>query len=1103
MAEIVNDRDLLIMAAVPRFTPPTDRGMFLTPSAAIFRASGNGSTSTPPSFTFKATLLNMAGQVSFGASNGAKLTVNAATNEATLDFAAYTAAGAEAIYITAAITVDGVPYAQQAIVTKVSDGAQGADGAQTAVARLYQFSTTVPAKPTGGSTFTWAGAWNGTYAGTDGWSVTVPANPGTPGLRLYVASVSVSAAGKATTTAVSYTGATVEAWSQNGATGASGVQSGAATVYQWAATIPAGPVGSALFRWASNSFGEAPSGWTLVPGAAPAAGMTLWAASVKLVDSAANGDTSFNWSSASIMAIGYAGTNGGPGQQGASYVTAYIASSAIAANGAPAQTTGRTSLPAANSSGLAGTYSTAVPTLADGQRMYQTDGIYDPATDKVTWSIPYWSSLKVATLSAITANLGAINAGSINLGGGTFTVDNDGNLVCRSIKILNPDGSVMLQAGGKLNPANAAPGTVNSDIVIGGRNLAQDSAFERRLRPWAQKSPDVAGLVIEGVSGNFNLLFDTAGGDAYVDGQGPLIPVTPGKQYVFSYEYATNTLSSITSSSNYFYDNLGGAWGFPMDVLQTGGARLRQITVWVCPANVTGVSPRFGIRSTGYSWMRVYNFQVEEGNKPTTWMPAKEDIDAGILTAGKTAIWDSVNGRPEESANLIKKGSFEDGLFGTWSNGYIQAVDNAQSGLVPYTKSFITNARDSYETGNNIRVTPGETIYGSAWLGTQDCQYSAGFGFIIYDKNGAIITWMPLCPIGGYQPWSFIQGSYTFPASMMSLDGVVRVPAQIAPWLQQNGPANAPQYLRSAGLWLARHARGATVGAPAGTLVNGVTVESLTAQAAAGNNAASQIPGLNTAIGKKLQADSYAAITGQFSLQSSSAILVGTTNDGIIIGNGGLYGRKGGYTTFGIGADGTATFAGSLLAPSGTLGSLTIVTGGSIKSGSYTGYAWPASGGTGFYFGPEGVLIGNFNNNRYFQATGDGNVFMPGFRMENGQLTLTNPVIIAPKLQTTLSVSLPNTALRNISGSSVTFGVTPVISGGVGGPYRYLWAFSPENGPSEMAMTGDPTGSSAVLKATGSGWKYGYLSLTVYDSGGAVAGTSTRISVQFGNAVEP
>jgi hypothetical protein len=480
MAEIVNDRDLLIMSASPRFTPPTDRGMFLTPPAAVFRASADGSTSTPPSFTFKATLLNMAGVVSFAASNGAKLTVNAATNEAMFDFAAYTAAGVETVYITATITVDGVPYAQQAIVTKVSDGAQGADGAQTAVARLYQFSTTVPGKPTGSSTFTWAGAWNGAYTGTDGWSVTVPANPGTPGLRLYVASVSVSGAAKATTTTVSYTGATVEAWTQNGATGTSGVNTGSATVYQWAATIPAAPVGNALFRWASNSFGEAPSGWSLAPVAASSVGMTLWAARVQLLDTATNGDTAFNWSAAAVMMIGYAGTNGGAGQPGASYVTAYCASATGNATSAPAATRGRGSLPAANSGGIVGTWSVAVPALAAGQYLYQSDGIFDPATDTVTWSIPYWSSLKVATLSAITANLGAINGGSMNLGNGTFTVDNAGNLICYSISIVDPNtGEIMLRAGGKLNPKYAPVGTLNSDqqwVDVKGAGKPADNA---------------------------------------------------------------------------------------------------------------------------------------------------------------------------------------------------------------------------------------------------------------------------------------------------------------------------------------------------------------------------------------------------------------------------------------------------------------------------------------------------------------------------------------------------------------------------------------------------------------------------------------------------
>jgi hypothetical protein len=53
-----------------------------------------------------------------------------------------------------------------------------------------------------------------------------------------------------------------------------------------------------------------------------------------------------------------------------------------------------------------------------------------------------------------------------------------------------------------------------------------------------------------------------------------------------------------------------------------------------------------------------------------------------------------------------------------------------------------------------------------------------------------------------------------------------------------------------------------------------------------------------------------------------------------------------------------------------------------------------------------------------------------------------------------------------------------------------------------MEMISDPAGESVTLKATGAGWKYGYLTLTVYE-GGIAATTSQDVSVQFGNAVEP
>ncbi|MCD7756820.1 MAG: tail fiber domain-containing protein, partial [Clostridiales bacterium] len=59
--------------------------------------------------------------------------------------------------------------------------------------------------------------------------------------------------------------------------------------------------------------------------------------------------------------------------------------------------------------------------------------------------------ISVDKLSAISANLGDITGGSINIGSGTFTVDSSGNVVCNSIKITG--GSITI--GGNFSVTNA------------------------------------------------------------------------------------------------------------------------------------------------------------------------------------------------------------------------------------------------------------------------------------------------------------------------------------------------------------------------------------------------------------------------------------------------------------------------------------------------------------------------------------------------------------------------------------------------------------------------------------------------------------------------
>lgn len=328
---------------------------------------------------------------------------------------------------------DVVNWAAASIVAQSragTDGAAGDDGApglQAATAYLYQWAAGAPSAPSGSSTYTWASGSHGSYTGGGGWSVTIPANPGTPGLKLWVATKAVTAAAGTASSSVAWTGATVAAYAANGEAGdqgPGGLQAASPTVYQWSPTIPAGPTGAASYTWSTGSFGAAPGGWSLTPGSSPSAGFTLWAAAVQVQDTAGTPSTAFNWASAGITARGYAGANGGAGPAGASARVAYAR---IAGNPSPAignvSTGGSASFPSSAQSnavwGLNVSWGASDPSPSSTSSLYVTDGIYNPATGETVWATPYLASLKVGTLSAITVNTGALSVtGNLTMSGG-------------------------------------------------------------------------------------------------------------------------------------------------------------------------------------------------------------------------------------------------------------------------------------------------------------------------------------------------------------------------------------------------------------------------------------------------------------------------------------------------------------------------------------------------------------------------------------------------------------------------------------------------------------------------------------------------------------
>lgn len=426
-----------------------------------------------------------------------------------------TAMTADTASVVLQAVYNGVTIPQTVTLAKSKTGAAGTPANQYASAYLYQWSSSTPVNPTGTSNYNWSTGANTGYVTNDGWSMSVPTNPGTPNLKLYVAIAQIVAASGSTSSTVSYSSASVQAWTQNGATGstgASGVQAATATVFQWAVSIPAGPSGTSTYTWSGGDIGTVPSGWSTTAGTSPSAGMTLWAAKVYITDSATVAQTSFNWTSASISAVGYAGTNGtngGTGAQGASYVTAYCASATATTTTTPAQTTGKTSLPATNDGGITGAWSSTVPSLASGQYLYQSDGIYDPTTNKVTWSIPYWSSLKVGSLSSIVENTGTLTvSGTISSANGNFAVDNNGGVTMKSATIQDGNGDVILEAGVALNSQtsqvasgiNSAATTATWDGVsgagkpadnatVGAADAATSLGFNPQFSNWVDTYP--------------------------------------------------------------------------------------------------------------------------------------------------------------------------------------------------------------------------------------------------------------------------------------------------------------------------------------------------------------------------------------------------------------------------------------------------------------------------------------------------------------------------------------------------------------------------------------------------------------------------------------
>lgn len=339
-------------------------------------------------------------------------------------------------------------------------------------AYLYQWSPTTPGNPSGTSIYTWATGTMSSYTGGNGWETSIPANPGIPLLKLYQASKGVTDIATSTTTTVSWaSGYSIADVTQNGAAGS---QSATPTVYQWAVTIPSAPTGTSTYTWATSSFTPTPSGWNLTPGTSPSPGYTLWGASVSLVDSATATTSSINWTTASITARGYSGSAGSSAR--ICYTKTTLSS--LASTPTTITTSGNTSYPPNNSWGSGTIWAGTPQTLVAGESLYQSDGIYDPTANQTVWNVPYLSNLKVGSLSAISANLGTVTAGTIignlietSISGKRVVIDNATN----SLLTYDIGGANIVTIGGSY-PGGLVVNTTGASATVLAPNIGSYSA---------------------------------------------------------------------------------------------------------------------------------------------------------------------------------------------------------------------------------------------------------------------------------------------------------------------------------------------------------------------------------------------------------------------------------------------------------------------------------------------------------------------------------------------------------------------------------------------------------------------------------------------------
>jgi hypothetical protein len=191
-----------------------------------------------------------------------------------------------------------------------------------------------------------------------------------------------------------------------GQNGTDGLSIAEVLIYIRSASAPSTPTGGS-YNFTTQTL-TAPSGWS--SGIPAGTNPVYTSRAVASIQGITGTDSALTWSSP-VLSI----QNGTAGEDGNSSRICYTKTTltSLASTPTTITTTGSSSYPPNNSWGTGTVWGATSPTIVAGESVYQSDGVYSPTTNETVWNVPYLSTLKVGSLSAISANLGTITTGQI------------------------------------------------------------------------------------------------------------------------------------------------------------------------------------------------------------------------------------------------------------------------------------------------------------------------------------------------------------------------------------------------------------------------------------------------------------------------------------------------------------------------------------------------------------------------------------------------------------------------------------------------------------------------------------------------------------------